>query len=150
MSSHKVRWLPWVLIVALLAACSDDPPPTPPPKAGADAPSAPALLRAPKQKGEILVSGEASPATRGPFEFDGRYRVRFAQYAPEDAHLDFTTQIAFVAELGPATPGPGAKPIRLFRDAARSGTRTLAIHGRHTVDVTFGDYPYVVRFTPAG
>jgi hypothetical protein len=74
--------------------------------------------------------------------------VRFAQYAPENPKIDFAGQTTFVATLGPARPGPGAKQIRLFRDAARSGERTLELTGRHTVEVSFGDFPYVLRFTP--
>src|SRR5262245_1289861 len=58
-----------------------------------------ALAKAPKRTGEIVVAGEASPASHGPFAFDGRYTVRFEQIAPEDPNLDFATQTAFVAVL---------------------------------------------------
>ena len=107
-----------------------------------------ALLRAPKRPGEIIVRGELSPASNGPFTFDGRYLVRFEQFAPEDPHADFTGQTAFVASLDrhPETDEPGG--IRLFRAARGTGRRTLSIHGRLYVDVTFGDFPYAIRFTP--
>jgi hypothetical protein len=150
MSSHAARAVACCLTAVVLGSCGDDSAPTPPPKAGAGAPGAPALLRAATQPGEVVVSGEASPLTRGPFEFDGRYLVRFAQYAPEAPRTDFRGETPFVAALGPAKLGPGARSIRLFRAAARSGRRVLEIHGRHTVDVSFGDYPFVIRFSPAG
>jgi hypothetical protein len=108
----------------------------------------PALARAPKRPGEILVGGEASPASHGPFAFDGRYTVRFEQIAPEDPNLDFAGQTAFVAVLDRRAEVEGAGTIRLFRDAARTGRTVVAAHGRYYVDVTFGDFPYAVRFTP--
>ena len=43
--------------------------------------------------------------------------------------------------------GPGS--VRLFHAARRTGRRTLALHGRLYVDVSFGDFPYAIRFTPA-
>jgi len=30
----------------------------------------------------------------------------------------------------------------------RSGRRELRINGRYVLDVSFGDFPYAVRFTP--
>ena len=57
-------------------------------------------------------------------------------------------ETSFEAELGPLRPGPRAKWVKLFRKAAASGEKTMVIRGRHTVDVNFGDYPYVVRFSP--
>jgi hypothetical protein len=32
--------------------------------------------------------------------------------------------------------------------ATRKGQRELTIRGRYYVDISFGDYPYVMRFTP--
>lgn len=147
MSSARVAL---ALCVVAFAGCGDggDDGPTPPPTAGRDAPGAPEILRAPKETGEILVKGDASPATHGPFRFDGRYRVRFAQYAPEDPSIDFAKQTAFVAALGPVRPGPNARGQRLFRAAARSGSTTIDVRGSYVVDVSFGDFPYVIRFTP--
>lgn len=107
----------------------------------------PDLARRPPAPGEIVVRGEASPATHGPYTFSGRYLVRFEQYAPEDPNLDFATQTPFSAALARRAGDPvGA--VELFEDAARSGRRELAINGRYLVDVSFGDFPYVVRFTP--
>jgi hypothetical protein len=71
--------------------------------------------------------------------------VRFEQYAPEDPHLDFGGQTAFVADL--QTPG-GRVARHLFRAAAATGRRTVTAHGRYLVAVSFGDFPYVLRFSP--
>jgi hypothetical protein len=111
--------------------------------------AAPALARPPKRPGEILVGGEASPASHGPFALDGRYTVRFEQIAPEDPNLDFASQTAFVATLDRRAEVQGAGTLRLFRAAARTGRTVVTVHGRYYVDVTFGDFPYAVRFTPA-
>lgn len=109
----------------------------------------PALAARPPAEGEIVVRGETSPATRGPYALDGRYLVRFEQYAPEDAALDFTTQTPFSASLTPRRDDPrGAK--KLIEGAAASGRRELEIRGSYFVSVDFGDFPYVVRFTPRG
>lgn len=106
----------------------------------------PALARAPKRPGEIVLRASASPKTHGPIALDGRYTVRFEQYAPEDPKLDFATQTAFVADL--QTPA-GRTAEHLFRAARPSGTTTVTAHGRYLVDVAFGDFPYVLRFSPA-
>ena len=116
---------------------------------GATTSAAPALAKAPKRAGEIVVAGEASPGSHGPFAFDGRYAVRFEQIAPEDPNLDFANQTAFVAVLDPRAQQEGAGTIRLFRDAARTGRTVITAHGRYYVDVSFGDFPYAIRFTPA-
>jgi hypothetical protein len=94
------------------------------------------------------VAGEASPATHGPYAFDGRYTVRFEQIAPEDPRLDFAAQTAFVADANRAEGQPGVGSLRLFRAAARTGRRSVRLRGRLYVDVSFGDYPYAIRFTP--
>jgi hypothetical protein len=105
----------------------------------------PALASRPPAKGEIVVRGESSPATHGPYTFAGRYLVRFEQYAPEDPRLDFRNQTAFVANLERQA---GVPAVRLFRTARASGRRTVTAHGRFLVDVSFGDFPYVLRLTP--
>ena len=90
------------------------------------------------------------PPSHGPFSFDGRYTVRFEQIAPEDPNLDFATQTAFVATLdrtaaaGGRGHGPPVPRRRPHRPQGRS-RRTAAYY----VDVSFGDFPYAVRFTPA-
>ncbi len=109
----------------------------------------PALAKAPKRAGEIVVQGEASPASHGPFTLDGRYTVRFEQIAPEDPNLDFANQTAFVAVLDRKAQQEGGGTIRLFRDAARNGGKVITAKGRYYVDVSFGDFPYAIRFTPA-
>ncbi|HEX8158831.1 MAG TPA: hypothetical protein VF526_15710 [Solirubrobacteraceae bacterium] len=107
----------------------------------------PSLARRPAARGEIVVVGQASPQTHGPYAFDGRYRVRFEQYAPEDPKLDFGSQTSFTATLTSRRGDPRGD-IDLFQAATRDGQRQLTIRGRYYVDVSFGDYPYVIRFTP--
>jgi hypothetical protein len=107
----------------------------------------PALARSPRAPGEIVVAGEASPVTRGPYAFSGRYLVRFEQYAPEDPNLDFSSQTPLSVALT-RREGEPAGAIKLFEAAARRGRRELTIRGRYYVDVSFGDFPYVIRFTP--
>jgi hypothetical protein len=109
--------------------------------------AAPALATRAAAAGEVVVRGEASPATHGPFTFAGRYRVRFEQYAPEDPRLDFAGETPFTAALT-RRAGDARGAIKLFQDAAGSGARELEIRGRRYVDVSFGDFPYVLRFTP--
>jgi hypothetical protein len=120
--------------------------------AAAPAPRAarPALARAPKRPGEILVRADASPASHGPFALDGRYVVRFEQTAPEDPELDFATQTAFVAAFDRRPEQDGSDSVRLFRAAARTGRRTVTLRGRWYLDVSFGDFPYAIRLTPVG
>jgi hypothetical protein len=105
-----------------------------------------ALLSAPRRPGEIIVHGEASPATHGPFTLHGRYVARFQQYAPEDPQLDFAGETPFVAAL---VRGRDTR-MKLFRAAAASGRATVTADGSWQIDVSFGDYPYVVRLTPVG
>jgi hypothetical protein len=107
----------------------------------------PALATRPPAKGEIVVRGEASPEARGPYVFDGRYLVRFQQYAPEDAKLDFTTQTPFSVSLTPRRDDPRGA-IKLLEAAAATGRKELELRGRYFVSVDFGDFPYVIRFTP--
>ena len=132
--------------LAALAGCgAEAATPTPPPKASS---AKVALLAAPKRPGEVIVRGEVSPASHGPFAFDGRYTVRFEQFAPEDPNVDFKTQTAFVAALDARAEEDGPHSVRLFRTARRTSARTVTLHGRLFVDVSFGDFPYAIRFTP--
>ncbi len=130
----------------VLAACggggSEPPPPIP------TSTYVPALATAPKAAGEIVVIGESSPASHGPYRFRGDYTVRFEQYAPEDPNLDFTEATSFVAALDREAEITGGDSIALFEAARAEQTRTLRIDGRFFVDVSFGDFPYVIRFTP--
>jgi hypothetical protein len=112
----------------------------------ADPPAArPALLTAPSRPGEVVVHAGTSPLTAGPFAFHGTYRVRYEQYAPEAPATDFAAQTAFVVDLERT---PGMPALRLFRAAAGKGERRVRLEGRLYVDVSFGDFPFVVRFTP--
>ena len=110
----------------------------------------PELARAPKGAGEIVVRGEASPASHGPYELSGTYTARFEQYAPEDPNLDFAGQTPFTARLDPhANSDAGAeKAMPLFETGAGTATRTVRARGRLWIDVEFGDFPYVIRLTP--
>jgi hypothetical protein len=107
-----------------------------------------ALLHAPRRAGEIIVRGDLSPASHGPYHFDGRYLVRFEQFAPEDPTVDFAAQTAFVATLDRTAEQEGPGSVRLFRAARRTSRKTVSLHGRLFVDVSFGDFPYALRFTP--
>jgi hypothetical protein len=140
------RWLSLLAALGLFAGCGGDTttrerPPDP-------AKTKVALLQAPKRPGEILVRGDLSPAAHGPYGFDGRYVVRFEQFAPEDPNVDFTAQTAFVATLDRRAEQDGPGSIRLFHAARRTSRRTVTLHGRLFVDVSFGDFPYALRFTP--
>jgi hypothetical protein len=110
----------------------------------------PALAKTPAGPGEILVQGQASPATHGPYELSGTYIARFVQYAPEDPHLDFAGQTPFVARLDPHADGDdgGRRTVALFEKAAAAGEATIRAKGRLYLDVEFGDFPYVIRLTP--
>jgi hypothetical protein len=145
-----IRALTAVLAVAglLLAGCGDgtvggDPPPT-------AASVTPALAKAPRLPGEIVVRGETSPGSHGPYALSGTYVARFEQYAPEDPDLDFADQTPFVARLDPhADSDAGARrAVKLFQSAAGSGETTIRATGRLYLDVEFGDFPYVIRLTP--
>jgi hypothetical protein len=140
------RWLPLIAALGLLAGCgaeatSRDKPPDP-------AKTRVALLEVPKRPGEVLLRGDLSPAAHGPYAFDGRYDVRFEQFAPEDPNVDFGDQTSFVATLDRRAEEQGAGSVKLFHAARRTGHRTLTLHGRLFVDVSFGDFPYAMRFTP--
>jgi len=140
------RAAPLVSALVLLAGCgSQAATPTKPPD---PAKAKVALLQAPKRAGEIIVRGDLSPASHGPYAFDGRYKVRFEQFAPEDPNVDFTTQTAFVATLDRNAEEDGPGSVRLFHAARRTGSKTRALHGKLFVDVSFGDFPYAIRFTP--
>jgi hypothetical protein len=109
---------------------------------------APGAGPTPARPGEVLVRGDASPAAHGPFALRGRYTVRFEQIAPEDPELDFGTQTAFVASLDRRAEVQDGASVRLFRVAARTGRRSVSLHGRYYLDVSFGDFPYAIRLTP--
>ncbi|MEY2513703.1 MAG: hypothetical protein QOJ89_1061 [bacterium] len=109
----------------------------------------PPLARAAAARGEIVVHGESSTRNHGPYSFDGRYVVRFEQTAPEDPQLDFGGQTPFTAALERRAGDPRGA-VKLFSAAARAGRRELTLHGRYVLDVSFGDFPYAMRFTPRG
>src|SRR5512132_2882629 len=131
------RALAPIAVVVSLAGCgSAEVAQAPPPAAST---VAVALLDAPRRPGEIVVRGEASPASHGPSAFRGRYVVRFEQYAPEAPRMDFGAQTAFVADLDRRAQQAARGSIRLFRAASRTGRRTITLEGRYFVDVSFGD-----------
>jgi hypothetical protein len=133
-----------LLVSAVAAGCGDpatlDVQPTPQ--------GDPRLGRAEPRPGEILIRGDLSPASHGPYDFDGRYKVAFEQYAPEDPELDFTQQTSFVAMLDTEAEIEGPDSIKLFETSRRGASKRLELNGRYFVDVSFGDFPYVIRFTP--
>jgi hypothetical protein len=134
-------------LTIVIAACGGKSA-TPPPAAGPTAQGAPALLKQKVRKGEVMVDAEYSPHRDGPYRFDGTYLVRFAQYDPEAPGTSFADQTPFVADL----TGLGRRPkkIAIFHQAAAGGERTMRLHGNYFVEVSFGDFPYVLRFTPTG
>jgi hypothetical protein len=135
-----------LLFAAVAAGCGGTPSQPAASSTTADPPGArPALLTAPRQPGEVVVHAATSPVTAGPFAFHGTYRVRFEQYAPEAPAMDFAGQTAFLVDL---ERSPGMPAVRLFRAAAGKGERRLRLDGRLYVDVSFGDFPFVIRFTP--
>lgn len=136
-----------LLLVAALSACGGSAGQEAPSPAGPDAPGAPSLLKREPAPGEVVIEAEASPRNHGPFALSGRYAVAFAQYAPEAPGRDFAGEVPFVAELRSASD-PRARPLRLFHAAARRGARTIDLRGSYAVEVLFGDFPYVIRFTP--
>lgn len=137
-----------VALIVVVAGCGGAKSATVPPAAGPTAPGAPALLKRRVQKGEVMVDAEYSPHRDGPYRFDGTYLVRFAQYDPEAPRTSFAHQTPFVAYL----VGPGRRPkkITLFHQATAGARRTMRLHGDYFVEVSFGDFPYVLRFTPTG
>ena len=128
------------------AAAARRQPPTKPPD---PAKSQVALLQAPKRPGEILVRGDLSPASHGPYAFDGRYVVRFQQFAPEDPNARLHRPDGLRGDAWTATPRSKARAAcRSSTPPAAPGRTTLALHGKLFVDVSFGDFPYAMRFTP--
>jgi len=144
----RLRLASLLAVATVVAGCGTDTSAGPDPVRADDA-AKPALLRAPKRPGEIILRGEFTPATRGPVTLRGSYVVRFEQYAPEDPRTDFRGATALVVRLD-RRPEDARGGMRVFRRAARTGTRRIDADGRWFVDVTFGDYPYVIRFTPSG
>jgi hypothetical protein len=144
-----VRGLAIALLIAALAAvagCGDDAPGSP--QSATTARAVPPLARRAVGPGEVLVRGDLSPKLSGPYDFDGRYVVRFEQYAPEDPRLDFSGQTPFTAALEERPEGREGRSVKLFEAASRTGRRTIRVTGRLYVDVSFGDFPFVMRFTP--
>ena len=77
-----------------------------------------------------------------------RHTVAFEQFAPEDENLDFRQQTSFVAMLDTEAEIERPDSVKLFKASRRTGKKRLEIHGSYFVDVSFGDFPYVIRFTP--
>jgi hypothetical protein len=67
-----------------------------------------------------------------------------------DPHTDLTSATSFVTTLDREKEIAADSSIPLFKAAKRTQSRRLRINGRYYVDATFGDYPYVIRFTPRG
>jgi hypothetical protein len=131
------------IAAAWAAGCGGSEPAAPPLPEGD-----PALGRAPARPGEIVIRGQASPASHGPYRLSGAYAVAFEQYAPEDPGLDFGEQTSFVVRLDREAEVARRDSIRLFSEARRTGRRRLRLDGTYFVDVSFGDFPYVIRIRP--
>jgi hypothetical protein len=142
---RRLLFVPVLVAAALTAGCGRATSEAPRGAAALDVKAKPALLRSPPGDGEIIVRATTSPHTAGPFTLHGAYRVRFEQYAPESPRMDFAAQTSFVADL---ERRPGTRAVRLFRAAAATGARVIRANGRYYVDVSFGDFPFVLRMTP--
>src|SRR4051794_30934956 len=138
------RVVNFVALAALtvLAGCGGDTTTAPRGAAALDAKARPALARASARPGEVILRGDASPRTHRGVALHGDYVVRFQQFAPEDPRLDFGGETAFVVTLR------GPRTVPLFHAAAATGSKRVHLDGRYDVDVSFGDFPYVIRFTP--
>lgn len=137
------RWQLLLLLLIALAGCGSDA--STPATTSTASSGKPALASDTAEPGEIVLQGELSPKTHGPIDFDGRYRIRFQQYDPTNPDVRFGDQTPFVVDLQKRL---GVPAVHLFKDAAAAGATSRALHGRYWVDVSFGDFPYVVRFTP--
>lgn len=130
--------------LCLVACSSDTEAPAAPEKLVADPP----LATERPADGELVFRGAYAPRSHKPVDLRGRYLVRFRQWAPEAPGRDFENETAFVASLiGTSGPDKGRR-VRLFRAAAARGERRVELSGTYLLDVAFGDFPYVVRFTP--
>src|SRR4051794_12302272 len=137
-----VKPLAIVAALAAVAGCGAETSTAPRGVAALDAKARPALARRPARPGEVVLRGDASPRTHRGLALDGTYLVRFQQYAPEDPRLDFGAETPFVADLR------GPRTVKLFHAAAPRGSTRVKLAGRYAVDVSYGDFPYVLRFTP--
>jgi len=142
------------LLAAALAACGGDDKPAPasiptsrvPALTTAAALKSPPLARTALTTGELIFTGPAAPGTHGSFALDGTYIVRFEQFDPDDEDRDFSRAAPLTVGLRPASSmDPG---FELFAAKEASGQRELTRKGRFALDVTRGDFPYAVRFTP--
>jgi hypothetical protein len=136
----------WQLLgLALLAFTGCDSDTSTPPTTSATSSARPALATTPPKRGEIVLQGELSPKTHGPVQLHGTYEIRFQQYDPTDPHVRFAGQTPFVVDL---ERRQGFPAVHLFKSATATGSTRRTLNGRYWVDVSFGDFPYVVRFTP--
>lgn len=133
------------LVAVALAGCGSDADTGPTGSAPTQSAAKPKLASDPAKAGETVFQGDLSPKTHGPVTLDGRYRVQFAQYDPEGKTNSFADQTPFVVDL---EKREGIPDIHLFKARTATGSKTIDLDGRYFVDVAFGDFPYVVRFTP--
>lgn len=114
--------------------------------------STPTLAKKPPGPGEVLVSGNTSPKTLGPYEFEpGTYTFQFEQFAPDAPGLDFSTEASpFAVSINrkPRTAAPDSQ--LLVNSAEPRGDNIVSLSGSYYIDVTSADHSYVLRFTPRG
>jgi hypothetical protein len=112
----------------------------------------PSLAKKAPGPGEVLVSGNTSPKTFGPYDFEpGTYTFQFQQTAPDAPGLDFTTDASpFAVSINrkPRTTAPDSQ--LLVNSAEARGDNIVSLTGRYYIDVTSADHSYVLRFTPRG
>jgi len=105
----------------------------------------PELAAKPKRRGEILIKGETSPTTYGPFSAAGPYNLRFEQYNPPPG--------VSIGQLGPFVASTvtesGGTPIdNLVSTTDPRGRYQVYLSGRFFIDVAVADAAYVIRLTP--
>ncbi|MFL5884444.1 MAG: hypothetical protein ACJ77M_05190 [Thermoleophilaceae bacterium] len=119
------------------------------PQVPKDVGSTPGLLRQARRPGEILVQGNTSPKSFGPYDFEpGLYTFRFEQYAPGISGIDFATDASSITVALNRKPRVSAADSELLVNATqKQGDNNIYASGKYFVDVTSADYSYVLTFT---
>lgn len=107
-------------------------------------PATPKSEREIVQPGRIVLRGDVAPEEYGPLKLDGRYRVRFTQ---RGSGVDFGAEVPFTAHAEAVGTATAPRVLRLFENAARTGTTTVTARGRWRIEVDFGDSPFELSLT---